>query len=63
MKEIAEEVKRLLIDSDYWKAVRDRQLEEVEKYSVESVIPSYETLFENLLSLESFKRESRMLEG
>jgi len=63
MKEIAEEVKRLLIDSDYWKAVRNRQLEEVEKYSVESVIPTYENLFENLLSLESFKRESRMLEG
>jgi len=63
MDDIVGEVKRLLTDTDYWEAVRNRQLEEVEKYDVSSVIPKYETLFENLLSLESFKRESMMLEG
>jgi len=63
MDDIAEEVKRLLTDPDYWEAVRNRQLKEVEKYSVESIIPRYKVLFENLLSLESFKRESMMLEG
>jgi len=63
MEDIAGEVKRLLTDSDYWKTVRNRQLEEVEKYSIESVIPKYEALFKDLLSLKSFKRESKMLEG
>ena len=63
MGDIAGEVKRLLTDPDYWEAVRNRQLKEVEKYSVESVIPRYKALFENLLSLESFKRESKILEG
>jgi len=63
MKEVADEVKRLLTDDEYWETKREKGLEEVEDYDVSSVIPEYEALFENLLSLESFKRESRMLEG
>jgi len=42
---------------------REEGLAEVENYDVSSVIPKYETLFENLLSLKSFKRESKILEG
>jgi len=63
MKEVADEVKKLLTDDEYWKTKREEGLAEVENYDVSSVIPSYKTLFENLLSLESFKRESMMLEG
>jgi len=63
MKEVADEIKRLLTDDEYWKMKREEGLAEVKNYEVNSVIPKYEALFENLLSLESFKRESRMLEG
>jgi len=63
MKEVAEEVKRLLTDDEYWETKREEGLEEVRNYDVSCVIPKYEALFENLLSLKSFKRESRMLEG
>jgi len=63
MKEVVDEVKRLLTDDKYWGKKRMEGLAEVENYDVSSVIPEYEALFENLLSLESFKRESRMLEG
>jgi len=63
MKEVAEEVKKLLTNDEYWEAKRTDGLKEVENYDVDSVIPKYEALFEDLLSLKSFKRESRMLEG
>jgi len=63
MKEVADEVKKLLTDDEYWETKREEGLAEVKNYDVSSVIPSYKTLFENLLSLKSFKRESRMLEG
>jgi len=63
MFEISAEVKRLLTDEDYWKTKRKEGLKEVKNHDVSSVIPKYEALFENLLELESFKRESRMLEG
>jgi len=64
MRNIAEEVKRLLTDSEYWEAVRNEQLEEVKKYDVNSVVSNYEELFTSLIDgLSEFKRESRMLEG
>jgi len=63
MKKVANEVKKLLTDDEYWEMRRIDGLREIENYDVSSVIPSYKTLFENLLSLKSFKRESRMLEG
>jgi len=63
MKEVADEVKKLLTDDEYWETKREEGLMEAENYDVTSVISEYKALFENLLSLESFKRESRMLEG
>jgi len=63
MKEVADEVKKLLTDDEYWETKREEGLAEVKNYDVSSVIPEYKALFENLLSLESFKRESRMLGG
>jgi len=62
IREMADEVERLLTDRGYWEERRDECLEKAEEYDVGRVLPQYKELFETLARLDEFKEESRRLE-
>ena len=56
IKQIADEVKKLLTDDDLWEKRRKEGLEKVKEYNVRKIVPRWEKLFEKLMRLKEFKR-------
>ena len=59
IKQIADEVKKLLTDDELWVARRREGLEKVKEFDVRKVVPQYEDLFKKLIRLKKFKGMSR----
>jgi glycosyltransferase involved in cell wall biosynthesis len=56
IKEIVDEVKRLLTDDAMWEERRKEGLEKVKDYDVRQVVPQWVKLFEKLQKLKELKR-------
>lgn len=59
IKQIADEVKKLLTNNDIWAARRKEGLEKVKEFDVHKVVPQYEALFKKLMRLKDFKGMSK----
>lgn len=59
LKQIADEVKRLLTDDALWNKRRKEGLGMVKEFDVRKVVPQYEKLFKKLMRLKDFKGMSR----
>lgn len=59
IKQIADEVKKLLTDDDLWGERRNEGLEKVKEFDVRKIVPQYESLFKKLMRLKDFKGRSK----
>jgi len=56
IKQIVDEVKRLLTDDALWEERRKKGLEEVKNYDVKVVVPQWVKIFERLQKLKGLKK-------
>ena len=62
IKQIADEVEKLLTDDDLWEKRRKESLEKVKEYDVRKIVLMYEDLFKKLMRLKEFKGRSKEVE-